>query len=140
MFDKKNIEQKEYGNALDFINKASKIILFEVPNFKFYSLRALVKFKLQNIDEAHSDLKKAKLSIMISSGLAKCYNEIEGLKGINGNLKEFDVSIIEEVSKNMCGGIYEPYYVASDFEHIKYNYELIKEYEQIQNIILEQYN
>lgn len=133
---KDSISRGDYSQAHQQLLEASRIQLFEEPNFRLYPLLALVDFRLGNKKNAIRNLKKAELSLMVYAELAQCtsYDEDRGLKGLD--IDRFEPTLRKEIADEMCWFAFSTYSRAT-LKAIEWEYLHLQEIRKVERIIFE---
>lgn len=125
----RQMQLKNYSEAVKFFEEAMQKKLFEFPNFKLYPRLTLAYLGAGNVNKAKENLTNAELSLSILIGAVRCEETDKGFRLVNK-----DGSIVQIPSQNitqrMCGAAYEYIYTQPSFKSTLYNAELIKIYLQ----------
>lgn len=117
-----------YRSAIDLLEKAAAIHLFETPNYKLYPTLALAYFKTGNEEKAKEYLEKARLALSIVVGIMHCEDTDSSFYIAEYETQVVDSKYNKDIAQTMCGEAYEEAYAGRTLKGIAADAELIKYY------------
>ena len=131
------LNAEKYSEAITSFEQALKIRIYDAPNFELLPLLALAYSKSEQQEKAESSLLKAKLSLLVFSGVLECNEGDKGFEIRNSsNSKVITDKESQQVVAMMCGAAYDHVYVRDSYERVLVEAELLSRYAEIESLVL----
>lgn len=104
------VRRQDYANAVEVLEGAMRMTLYDSPNFRLYPLLALAYWRGGDSVRAKENLEKARLSVLVLTGVYRCEESRSGGLLLGSYGKTVGDRRAVEVSRRMCGAAYEDLY------------------------------
>jgi hypothetical protein len=120
------MEEKAYGEAVRYFERALQIPLPEQPNFKLLPRLALAQFHAGDREKAQATLEAAELAVSVFAGVIKCVEGPTGFALIYSSGLPVTSSQEGNIASRMCGAAYDDYYTRTSLESFVRDSEIIR--------------
>jgi len=134
---RKLMKEGKNSQAAELLVRASRLMLFEEPNFRALPDLALTQYLSGQLVEAKRTIILAEYTLGVLVGMYSCVeDERDGHYSIWSSAEiDFVPAIAELAAERMCGAAYDGYYEYADLESFVVDAELVKHYLEIRKAI-----
>ena len=135
-----HMQRQQYTQAVRAFEAAMQKTLYDSPNFVLYPRLALAYLRAGDPAKARATLKKGEIALSIFIGAVKCLETNEQLNVIKQAGSDSDRAVYEspywpEVSRRMCGAMYDIIYTQRSFTRVLGEAKLVQAYLDIKKEI-----
>lgn len=120
------LQDKNPKRAVELFESALSIRLFEVPNFELLPRLAIALHRSGQSGLARRTLRKAELALEVDLGISECVETDVGFDLVTNNPQAFDPILRDEVSRIMCGAMYQPFYGLTDIRKLREHQSILQ--------------
>ena len=128
-------EAKDYASAADLLERASKLELYEYPNYRVLPRLALTYAHLGKSEQARILLAQVRLSLEVLYRLSRCIETSNGFGLVDERGPLPSDSSTHAVVARMCGEVYQGLYEQSNLDSLSGDLPLIQMYFEAKSVL-----